>query len=96
MDVLALSSPETFGRSSRVRQYVRQLVLGLGLADPWRFETAALLSQIGYVAVPPDILHRRSSGEPLSASAASFSTATWLADLRPHHDKHVAHAARER
>ncbi|MDG1050386.1 MAG: response regulator, partial [Planctomycetota bacterium] len=49
--VLALSSPETFGRSSRVRHYVRQVVLGLGLADPWRFETAALLSQIGHIAV---------------------------------------------
>ena len=67
--VLALSSPETFGRSSRVRHYVRQVVLGLGLADPWRFETAALLSQIGHIAVPPDILHRRSHGEPLSAHA---------------------------
>lgn len=83
VDVLALSSPETFGRSSRVRQYVRQLVLGLGLADPWRFETAALLSQIGYVAVPPDILHRRSSGEPLSASAEEMlgSHATVARDL---------------
>jgi hypothetical protein len=69
VDVLALSSPETFGRSSRVREYVRQIVLGLGLADPWRFETAALLSQIGHIAVPPDILHRRSNGEPLSSHA---------------------------
>lgn len=69
VDVLALSSPETFGRSSRVRAYVRQIVLGLGLADPWRFETAALLSQIGHIAVPPDILHRRSNGEPLSSHA---------------------------
>ena len=69
VDVLALSSPETFGRSSRVRAYVRQIALGLGLADPWRFETAALLSQIGHIAVPPDILHRRSNGEPLSSHA---------------------------
>ena len=69
VEVLALSSPETFGRSSRVRHYVGQVVAGLGLADSWRFETAALLSQIGHIAVPPDILHRRSHGEPLSAHA---------------------------
>jgi CheY-like chemotaxis protein len=69
VEVLALSSPETFGRSSRVRHYVGQVAAGLGLADSWRFETAALLSQIGHIAVPPDILHRRSHGEPLSAHA---------------------------
>lgn len=69
VDVLTLSSPEAFGRSSRVRQYVSQLVAALRLPDPWRFETAALLSQIGYVAVPPDVLLRRFSGEPLSARA---------------------------
>ncbi len=69
VDVLALSSPETFGRSSRVRHYVRQVAVGLGLADSWKFETAALLSQIGHIAVPPDILHRRCHGEPLSAHA---------------------------
>jgi len=72
VDVLTLSSPEAFGRSTRVRQYVAQLAASLRLPDPWRFETAALLSQIGHVTVPPDVLMRRAKGEPLSARAEAM------------------------
>lgn len=64
-DVLALSNPAAFGRATRVRQYVRHMVEALNLADAWQYETAALLSQIGCVAVPTDLFERMGRGEEL-------------------------------
>ena len=67
-DILSLSNPAAFGRSFRVRNYVKQLVETLGYTDTWIYETAALLSQIGFVAIPPDII------EKLAADAGSGNT----------------------
>lgn len=65
-DVLSLSNPEAFGRSTRVRYYVDKIVANLGLESPWLYETAALLSQIGCVAIPQNILERIAAGETIS------------------------------
>ena len=62
-DVLALSNPDAFGRAMRIQGLVRQLVERLHMPDAWMYETAALLSQIGLVAIPPDILGKLSEGE---------------------------------
>jgi len=65
-DVLALSNPEAFGRASRVRSIVKQVVERIGLRCGWEHETAALLSQIGFISVPPDVIERLVRGESLS------------------------------
>jgi response regulator RpfG family c-di-GMP phosphodiesterase len=65
-DVLALASPEVFGRSTRVRSYVTQLAARLRLPTPWQYETAALLSQIGFIAIPSDVIEQLTSGKQLS------------------------------
>lgn len=64
-DVLGLANPTAFGRASRVRQYVRQIVAHLGLESPWQYETAALLSQIGCIAIPDDVFVRLGAGDEL-------------------------------
>jgi response regulator RpfG family c-di-GMP phosphodiesterase len=64
-DVLALSNPDAFGRSIRAQGYVRQIVAQLELKHSWQYETAALLSQIGLVAMPSDIIERLAAGEQL-------------------------------
>lgn len=55
-DILSLVNPTAFSRASRLREYVGHVARKLNLNDTWQFELAALLSQIGCVAVPPDIL----------------------------------------
>lgn len=65
-DVLALSNPAAFGKSIRIRGLVAQIVQSLDLEDGWQFETAALLSQIGSVAVPDDLFERITAGESLT------------------------------
>jgi response regulator RpfG family c-di-GMP phosphodiesterase len=67
-DVLSLVSPTAFGRASRVRELVRQLAQAVGEHELWIIEIAAMLSQIGCVAIPDEVLARLYRGEELSRS----------------------------
>jgi len=65
-DVLALVNPDAFGRASRVYHLVLQLCKELKLQKTWPIEIAAMLSQIGCVAVPEGAIAKVYQGEPLS------------------------------
>jgi len=64
-DVLALACPTAFGRSSRVRNLVRAVATRLADRDAWMTEVAAMLSQIGCVALPDEVLEKVHRGEEL-------------------------------
>jgi hypothetical protein len=49
--VLGAASPEAFGRSMRIARCVRHLVSKFELPAAWRFEAAAMLSQLGCVTL---------------------------------------------
>jgi response regulator RpfG family c-di-GMP phosphodiesterase len=66
VDLLALTSPLAFGRALRVKRLVERLAAALGLADVWALDVAALLSQIGFVALPPSIVEKIVAGRPLA------------------------------
>jgi len=65
-DVLSAVSPEAFGRSMRITRCVRHLVSKFGLASPWRFEAAAMLSQLGCVTLDPELTQAAYLGNNLS------------------------------
>jgi response regulator RpfG family c-di-GMP phosphodiesterase len=65
-DVLSLVNPTAFGRAARIRRYVKHIVRQLGLPNTWKFEVAAMLSQIGCVTLPPDALQKIYAGQDLS------------------------------
>lgn len=65
-DLLALANPAAFGRATRLREFVRSVVASMKLENAWRFEAAAMLSQIGCVAIPGDVIDRVARGETLS------------------------------
>ena len=65
-DVLSAVSPEAFGRSMRITRYVRHLVARFGLTAPWRFEAAAMLSQLGCITLDPDLIQQAFTGTKLS------------------------------
>ncbi len=65
-DILSLASPTAFGRASRVRRLAGQLAGRLRLEDAWQVEIGAMLSQIGCVAVPDEILDKAYQGKELS------------------------------
>ena len=64
-EVLGAASPHAFGRSMRIARYVRHLVAKFRLPDPWRFEAAAMLSQLGCVTLDPEIIQRAYFGARL-------------------------------
>jgi response regulator RpfG family c-di-GMP phosphodiesterase len=55
-DVLSLVNPAAFGRAARVRRYIRHIVSVLRLPNPWRFEVAGMMSQLGCVTLDPDTI----------------------------------------
>lgn len=65
-DVLALTHPTCFGRANRIKQLTSELAQHLRLAERWRLEVAAMLSQLGAVALPPETAERVYFGQPLT------------------------------
>ncbi len=69
-EILGLVSPEAFSQSYRLRHVVRHLASVLNLPHLWHYELAAMLSQIGCVAIPPAILKKAHRGETLQPNEA--------------------------
>jgi response regulator RpfG family c-di-GMP phosphodiesterase len=68
MDVLSLSNPKAFGRATRIKQHVQDLAIRMDIAERWPLEVAAMLSQIGYVALPQEIVEKLYGGQDLNAA----------------------------
>lgn len=67
MEVLAVTNPVAFGRSQRIKHIARDIATRLGLAGFWQLDAAALLTQIGYYAVNPDLAEKMYYGRDLTA-----------------------------
>jgi response regulator RpfG family c-di-GMP phosphodiesterase len=66
-DVLALTNPVAFGRASRLRQHAMGFAEYLGCAQgSWELEAAAMLSQIGYLSLPAELVEKIYYGEKLT------------------------------
>jgi CheY-like chemotaxis protein len=66
IDVLGAASPQAFGRSLRLAQVVRYLQGKFNLPSAWRFEAAAMLSQLGCITLDPELLESAYMGKSLS------------------------------
>ena len=64
-ELLSLANPEAFGRSSRIQRLTKQVGTLMGLSNLWRLETAAMLSQVGFVILPQETLNKIYRGEEL-------------------------------
>jgi CheY-like chemotaxis protein len=81
VDVLALSNPALFGRALRLKLLVSELATKLDVKEWWHIEVAAMLSQLGYIALPPDTFDRVQSNQPLTGEeAAMMSRAPSIAE----------------
>jgi CheY-like chemotaxis protein len=67
VDVLAIVNPIAFGRGSRIRRLALDLAAAAGLPPSWELEAAALLSQLGYVSLPIELVEKAVSGAALNA-----------------------------
>jgi response regulator RpfG family c-di-GMP phosphodiesterase len=67
-EILSMVNPAAFGRATRIKHIVRDIALKLQLPNPWQYELAAMLSQIGCVTVPPAILDKVHHRQPLTSA----------------------------
>lgn len=66
VDVLAITNPVAFGRASRVKRQAMEFAATLGCQDYWQLEAAAMLSQIGYLSLPAELVEKLYYGEKLT------------------------------
>lgn len=66
-EIMSLVNPCAFSKALRLRRIVKHVAREMRLSDPWRYELAAMLSQIGCVALPGDLLDRVAAGADLSS-----------------------------
>lgn len=66
MDVLDLVHPEAVGVSRRIRERVISAAKAFGVKSIWRMEMAILLSHVGCVALPSELLVKVDTGKPLT------------------------------
>lgn len=64
-EVLSLVNPAAFGRATRVRRYILHIAKKRKLEGAWRFEVAAMMSQLGCVTLHPDTLEAVYAGQKL-------------------------------
>src|SRR5579862_9085817 len=67
-EVLSLVNPAAFARADRARRYIRHVVTAMKLGNPWQYEVAAMLSQLGCVTLAPETVEAVYNGQPLTPS----------------------------
>lgn len=66
VQVLQMARPRLFRQGDRMRKAARALALKLKVADPWCVEIAAMLSFIGCITLPDDLVESAFKGAELS------------------------------
>lgn len=72
IDVLSLTNPTAFGRATRVKGRVSELARLFSLRDAWQVEMAALLSQLGTIALPAEVTEKLHAGDALTEAESAM------------------------
>jgi CheY-like chemotaxis protein len=67
-EVLSLVNPAAFSRAERARRYIHHIVIAMKLGNPWQYDVAAMMSQLGCVTLPPETIAAVYAGEKLTAN----------------------------
>lgn len=66
VDILAITNPVAFGRATRVKRLATELAEAIGVKGFWQLEAAAMLSQIGYISLPVELVEKLYYGKRLT------------------------------
>lgn len=72
--ILASAEPLSFGRGERLRDYMRAFARSLNMTQTWELELAAMLSQIGFVTVPPRVVEKMRRAADLTGAEKDVLT----------------------
>lgn len=65
VDILAITNPVAFGRATRVKGMASELANAMDIKGFWQLEAAAMLSQIGYISLPVELVEKLYYGRRL-------------------------------
>jgi response regulator RpfG family c-di-GMP phosphodiesterase len=65
VDILAITNPVAFGRATRVKRLAGELADAMDFKGFWQLEAAAMLSQIGYISLPVELVEKVYYGKRL-------------------------------
>jgi response regulator RpfG family c-di-GMP phosphodiesterase len=66
IDILAITNPVAFGRATRVKRLATELAEAIGYKSFWQLEASAMLSQIGYISLPVELVEKLYYGNRLT------------------------------
>ncbi len=72
-DVLSLTNPVAFGRSSRVKKHVCAILQNFPVLNPWQVEVAAMVSEIGGITLPPETAKKLYYGDALNPTEQAMA-----------------------
>jgi CheY-like chemotaxis protein len=75
IEVLAITNPVAFSRTNRVTRMAMALAAACELRGFWPLEAAAMLSQIGYISLPAELVDKLLYGERLSPTERTLTDA---------------------
>jgi response regulator RpfG family c-di-GMP phosphodiesterase len=67
-EVLSMMDPQAFGRAEQLRNEMKVIAKWFKAPRPWELELGAMLSQIGFVAVPQPVLMKARAGLTLTGA----------------------------
>ena len=73
-NVLSSADPISFGCGEILRDYMRTFARALNIAQTWDLESAAMLSAIGYVTIPPDVIQKVRMNRDLTGTEKDMLT----------------------
>jgi response regulator RpfG family c-di-GMP phosphodiesterase len=73
MSTLSLAQPAAFGRAVRVTRVMTELAEALQVEEPWELEVTAMLSHLGAVTLPPNVLAKLDEGRPLTEDEVTMA-----------------------
>lgn len=73
IDVLAMTNPVAFGRTNRVKRMANELAVAVGAGGFWQLEAAAMLSQIGYISLPTELVEKLYYGKRLTPAEEALT-----------------------
>jgi len=66
IDILSIVSPFAFGQASRISKLAKKIAERLNIERPFEIELAAMLSQIGCITLPVEIIEKKLKGDTLT------------------------------
>jgi response regulator RpfG family c-di-GMP phosphodiesterase len=73
VDILAITNPVAFGRATRVKRLATDLAAATGNSGVWQLDAAAMLSQIGYISLPVELVEKLYYGKRLTPEERSLA-----------------------